>query len=191
MADTMVVTGRGQNKIGRSFSADGTNWLPRVMAGVKIVRLEFKESGHVLDMPLDDLSPEIVRMAAAFGLNTTVGNMAGGAADETEAIDSCEDRWQDLLNGHWATERTGGPRGGDLLAAFERVYKAAGAEMPQAMKDDLLKSLAEKTRKPKDLLKDPRVHAAYEAIKAERAAERRSKILAAAEAAKDQALPTL
>lgn len=177
MADTMDVSTtpgkRGANKILRAFSPDGTNWHPRVMEGVE--HLKFVIDGEVIQASLADFPAHIVKMAAAFGLNTTIGNEAGGAEDEDEAIMAMTDRLNALLAGTWATARQAGPRFGDILEAYSRVYRAAGANFTPELRDTVSAKLASGEIKVKDAAKDPRMAAALTAIKMERMQARLAK----------------
>lgn len=170
MADTMDTTAaagkRGANKILRAFSPNGSDWHPRVMEGVS--HLKFVVDGEIIQAALADFPPHIVQMAAAFGLNTTIGNEAGGAEDEDEAIMAMTDRLNALLGGTWAVARQAGPRFGDILEAYSRVYKAAGATFSDELKATVSAKLASGEIKVKDASKDPRMAAALTAIKMER-----------------------
>lgn len=180
MADTTVVPGAKIRTIGRSFSEDGTEWFPRVMPNVTMLRFQ-TAGGHTLDVNLADLPEHIIRQAAAFGLNTTIGNAAGGVEDEADIIDALEDRIASLTAGNWAAERQSGPRGSDIVDAVARVYKDAGKDYPEAARNDLMQKLYSKELKPQAVLnKDPRIAAAYAAIKAERQAARLAKLKDAA-----------
>lgn len=191
MADTMDTTSsgkRGANRIARAFSPDGQNWHPRVMEGV--AHLRFIVEGETIQAALADFPAHIIQMAAAFGLNTTIGNEAGGAEDDDEAIMAMKDRLDSLLSGTWAVQRQAGPRFGDVLEAYARVYKAAGAVLTDEMKQTISAKLAAGELKVKDVSKDPRMAAALAAIKLERQQARLTKLQAAIGSA-PTGLPTI
>lgn len=190
MADATVAASKKPRTIAREFSAGDGAWHPRVMAEVTAIRFTTK-SGHEVLAELGSFPEHIIRMAAAFGLNTTIGNNAGGLDDEAEILEALEGRLADLQAGNWAAERQGGPRGSDIVEAVARVYRDAGAEYPESARQELSRKLYAEEIKPAAVLNsDPRIRAAFEAIKAERHAARMAKLNAAASAAKGNSLPT-
>lgn len=186
MAD-VAEKGTRVTKCERVFvDADGKE-AARSHPTVVAVRLRFTETGDVLDMPLADLNPGIINAAAAFGLNTSVGNTFGAISDPGEAFEAAETRWNSLREGHWSAERQSGPRTSDILEAVARYRKENGSDVSDAWREGFKAKLADGQLDTKKLLEQPVLKAHYLAIKRERAEERATKAAAAVGASKPSA----
>ena len=124
-------------------------------------------NGEVLEVSLDDLSPEIVTQLAQLGLNSKVGDSYAGVKDAGEAHGKASTVWTNLVDGKFTAGRTstgGGAAKSTMLA--EAVQRATGRseaeviEMIDSLDDDQKKALQQN-----DAVKH---HTAV--IKAERAA---------------------
>lgn len=159
---------------------------------IHTARLQFKENGQVIDIDLDKLfdeHPNWARAAAAFGALTAAANAATSAKSETDGppdledmITAAEDRVAEFEQGLWS-ESAAGPRTSDFVTAYVDSRQAAGINVPDHIVDALREKLASKALTPKKMLEDPKVRAAYAAIKARRAAERAAKAQEKAEGA--------
>lgn len=159
------------------ISADGTK-TPRVGLESVGAELHFVGSDEVFTFNYDDLSPEIKRAAALFGIMTSVTNTVGRSdMGLDEMVEAVADRLASIVEeGKWSEGRTSGPRTSDLIEAAKRWYaekrKTWTAEVEAAMQARLAdEESGEEYRKT--LQKHVAVH--FAAIKAERAAERAAK----------------
>lgn len=125
-----------REKANRLFRGADGSLEPRVMQDVTAVVFKFPHTGEELVMDLDALQPGILKAAAAFGINTSVGNVLGSVKDKHQFHDACTARWETLTGGAWSEGRESGPRIGHLMEAIRRVKKARdGAEPDQAWLD--------------------------------------------------------
>ena len=187
---TDVRVGRKATKCERGFVDNEGNVHARAFPEVKAVRLFFVESETELLMHLDELPEGILRAAAAFGLNTSVGNTFGALADPDEALEVAESRWETLKAGHWSAERATGPRTSDLLEACVRYYQAQGREVSEQDKEKLTAKLADPAA-VKELSANPHIAVHVAAIRKERAEERARKASEKAGAAEVKPLDLL
>jgi hypothetical protein len=156
--------------------------------GVSVVH-EWKDGGYKLQMNLSDLSPEVIKCAALFGISQVVGNAYGGETDTQEAQEKAESRWNTLTDGRWATERESGPRTGDLVEAYAKAFADAGKPVTDEWKKSIAERLESGELDAKESQKNPRIKAAMDAIKLKRAQERAAK--SAAAAAESSELPSI
>ena len=144
--------------------------------GMKII-FDFVESDHELVMDLGDLSDAVVRQAALFGVNTSVGNAYGGAPD-AEKEDAAETRWATLCEGRWSAERSITPRTKDVtMAIVEALVKGgkyADTEEDRQIAYDVTKEKvdADENDYVKNAQKNPSVSAELDAIRLRRLQEK-------------------
>ena len=159
---------------------------------IRKARLHFKENGHLMDLDLEAIGgehPNWLYAAAAFGALTAAANAAtsaksetGGKPDLEDMISAAEDRFAMFRDGQWSAEAAG-PRTNDFVLAYVESRRAAGVNVTESTIDALRERLANETLTPKKMMEDPKVRAAYAAIKATRAAERAAQAQAKAEGA--------
>lgn len=191
MADTSMDNARAVRnsaKCIRKFISRSGEATSRATLDVQKVVFEF-ESGEPLVMDLNKLKgfetlPDgVVRAAAAFGVNTSVGNTFGAIKDNpVEARIAADDRWSTLADdGEWAAEREGGMRIGDLVEAVRRAKAAAGMVFDEAA---FRKAVEGGTIDRNGVAKNAAVAAELEAIRLEKIqtklAEAKAKAAAAA-----------
>jgi hypothetical protein len=183
MTDATVTADKPSTKprrVERYFlTADGKR-SERASADAVTVVHEWKSNGYKLEMNLADLSPDVIKMAALFGISQVVGNAYGGETDDEAAADKAESRWETLAGGRWATERETGERVGDIVEAFAKAFTDAGKTVTDEWKAQITQQLADGVLDRKEALKNPRIRAAFDAIKLRRAQERAAKSAAAA-----------
>ena len=156
------------------------------------VRIKFTDTDLVLDMMLDDLSEDIIRRNALFGIKVGVGNAFGGKSGE-EAYDLGETRFETFKAGNWAEGRQIGPRDSDVILAFI----AAKAAMDQELDiEDVRPRFAadyegEDKLDAKEVAKYPQVKEHIDRIRLERQQARADKSKEAAKSADDSALAEL
>lgn len=102
--------------------------------GVAGVRHYFEGTDHVLDMPLEELTEDIILRNAAWGISTGVGNAYGGKSGD-DAFEAGEARFETFKSGNWAAGRQVGPRDSDVLTALCEAR-------PDLDKEDTRKRLA-------------------------------------------------
>lgn len=175
VADAEVEGNEKARKVNRYFLDAAGKQYARAVPEAETVVHEWRDSGHKLVMPLKDLEDGILRCAALFGISQVVGNAYGGEKDEADAIDKGTDRWETLAGGNWATERASGPKFGDIIAAYAKVYADAG----KAKSETEIAAFAEKLNSgvldPKDAASQPKIKAAMDAIKIKRMQDRMAK----------------
>lgn len=134
------------------------------------------------DSPLtfkyDDLSPEVARAAALFGIMTSVTNTVGRAdMSLADMYEAAEARLAAIVDeGRWSAERESGPRTNDLIEAARRWYAERNKPFTDEMAAAMQAKLADEKSGPDyrtQLQRNVAVH--FAAIKAERAAERAAK----------------
>jgi hypothetical protein len=139
--------------------------------------------GQPITGKLSDLKPEVVQQAALHGLLQKIGDAAAGHGDNPDAaFEACMAVFERLQLGDWKkpTEKGEGARPTMVFEAIIRAYKKKGKDVTlEAVTAAFSGDDGEEKRK--SILKDPRVKAEYEALKAESAAKRAAAALAAAE----------
>lgn len=158
---------------------------PRARLDSVAARVSFIGKNEVLEWRYEDLSPEVRRAAALFGIMVSVTNAVGNKnLTMDEKIEAAEDRLAVITGGNWSAERgEGGPRNGDFFLAADRWYTEAGKTFTEEMKTSMAAKLNDEetgTDYRKKLQSDRRFAAHLAAIKSERAAERAAKAAAAA-----------
>ena len=151
----------------------------RPQPDVVAVSKKFK-SGHEEIIHLKDLTDEIFRQCAAFGLQQVGQNAYGAAKGDDERLEKLQDRWDTLREGNWASERQDGPRVGDLIEAVKQVVTESGKTVTDEWIADLKAKLEAKEITAADLKENPQINAKLDAIRAKRAQERAEKSAAAA-----------
>ena len=153
--------------------------------------LETVNGGHRVEAHLAKLFPEgklpdpcMGLAAAAFGMNTVLGNeIAGKEKDDPAALAGMiQDRWETIVEGEWSEGR-GGPRSKDILDAWKRDAEDRGKTVTEAAIEKMRQRLLTGEVNSKDLLNVPSINAWHEKIKTDRQNERFNAALAAAKAA--------
>ena len=183
MADTSmdnVAVSKRAAKCSRTFRDSKGEQTSRASADTRAVIFTFAGTNKILEMALDDLPEAILRAAAAFGINTSVGNTFGGTPDADEAFELAESRWERLKEGEWSAERgESGPRTGDLVAAAKAAKTKAGATFNEA---DFLEKLRSGALTREKVTSIPAIKAELDAIRLQRMQERAAKSAEAAKA---------
>jgi hypothetical protein len=147
--------------------------------------------GQPITGKLEDLKPEVVKQAALHGLLQKIGDAAAGHGDSPDAaFEACMAVFERLQLGDWKkpAEKGEGARPTMVFEAIRRAYEKGGKNVELAAIQAAF-SGDDGEEKRKAILKDPRVKAEYEALRAEAAQKRAADALAAAQAAGD--LPAL
>lgn len=184
MADTSMdgaTVSKRSAKCSRTFKDNAGNITSRASGEVSAVIFTFPGlDNRTLVMQLNDLPESIIRAAAAFGINTSVGNTFGGTPDPEEAFELAEARWERLKEGEWSAERgESGPRTGDLVEAVRAAKTKAGATFDEAA---FVAKLQSGELKREAVTAIPAVKAEIDAIKLKRLQERAAKSAEAAKA---------
>ena len=159
---------------------------------IHTARLHFKENGYLMDLNLRAIGeehPNWLYAAAAFGALTAAANAATSAKSETDTkpdledmISAAEDRFAMFRDGQWSAEAAG-PRTNDFVLAYIESRRAAGINVTESTIEALRERLANESLTPKKMMEDVKVRAAYQAIKARKAAERAAQAQEKAEGA--------
>lgn len=176
MADTHGSDVRGKHtaKCDRLFlSGDGVEHS-RSFPEVHAVKFRFHNAApgeEEIVVTLDELSPGVLRAAAAAGLNTSIGNTFGATQDPGEAFDAASSRLETLMRGVWSSERHSGPRLNDLIEALARKIESEGTRVDDAGREKLRLVLSDENAR-KAYESNPLIQVHLTAVKAEHAAER-------------------
>lgn len=132
--------------------------------------------GDPLICKFAELSPEVARAAALYGIMTSVTNTIGAKGlTVDDMIEIASSRLETILGGSWSAERQVGARTSDFVEALQRVFTAAGKPLSEESLNAVKAKLASETDGPayrEKLNSDPKVVAAVAAIRSERAAAR-------------------
>lgn len=167
---------------------------PRANLNSVAGRITFVESGETLDFSYDDLTPEVSRAAALFGIMTSVTNTVGRAdMSAAEIYEAAENRLKTIVeDGLWTSDRQSGPASNIILEAIARRNGKKGlpfTDEDRARYHARLSDEKEGNEFKAKILAQPSVRVEYEAIKAERQAERLKRLQAKAAAAESDAEP--
>lgn len=139
---------------------------------VRISFLDGKEIVEALECAADELSPEVLRAAALYGVMTSVTNTVGAKnLSVADMVDNATARLEVIKGGNWSADSKVGTRSSDYLDAMKRVFPNMSEEQAEVVR----KSLADEEKGPafrEKLNSDANVAAALAAIKSERAAAR-------------------
>ena len=180
MSTDVTATRTRAEKTKRFFLDESGEASPRAGLTSTAGRIVFVETGDTLEFAYEELTPEIRRAAALFGIMTSVTNTVG-RADMTvdEMVDAATARLEAIVqDGRWSAERQSGPRTGDLVEAAARWYAERNKEFSAETRAAISQKLADENEGDayrKKLLANESFAAHFAAIKAERAAERASK----------------
>lgn len=141
--------------------------------------------GQTIAASIGDLKPDVVKQAALHGLLQKIGDAAAGHGDNPEqAFEACMAVYERLQLGDWKkpTEKGEGAR---PTMVFEAILRAMEKKGTPTTLDKVQAAFSgdDGEEKRKSILKDPRVKAEYEALRAEAAAKRAAAALAAADKA--------
>lgn len=190
MADTMNAEnarpGKKAARCDRIFADHEGNEHSRAFPEVTAVKLRFHATPvsplRELVMNLDDLPPGVLRAAAAFGVNTSVGNTFGAIPDPSEAYEAACDRWETLVKGEWSADRQTGPRTSDLVEALCRYSVQQGHTVDEAFRTRLKQKCGDEAQR-KAWESNPQIQVHLMALRKERAEENARKALELASAA--------
>lgn len=139
----------------------------------------------------EELSDEMKRVAGLFGLNTKIGNAAGGPGTPEMAAAVAEA----IKSGAWSSERGvgAGINKNDYADAVERAKSAAGHDFDRDAFVTRLDDMEQQELKEftASLRKIPQVEAALATIQAERKAERAAALADSSQNASADALGSL
>ena len=127
------------------------------------------------------LPANVLAAAARHGISQKLGDTYAQHKNPEDAYDAFMAVLERLQAGEWMKEReSAGPRTSMVLEAVVAVMEKAGASIDDAKRKELAELLQDKDAR-ETAMAQPKVKAAYEAIKAQRAAERAEKAAAAAD----------
>lgn len=126
--------------------------------------------GEKLSMKLTELPPGMSNVLAFFGLNKKLSDSMAkeGGISVDDAIETCEEVWDSLKRGVWREPTERGPNIGLII---EAIFRAKNEKPSDAREKDLSTKLAAAEYR-NGAMNNPAIKAAYETIKAERAAAR-------------------
>jgi hypothetical protein len=180
LAGGETVSGRTRAEKTKRFFLDASGETsPRARLDSVAGRVTFVASGEILDFNWDDLTPEVQRAAGLFGIMTSVTNTVGraGMTDE-DMFTAASDRLGTILDGEWSAERQSGPRTSDLIEAAGRAFAERGMTFSDEKAAEIREKLADEKTGAEyraQMLSKTAIKAHFEAIKAERAAQRAAK----------------
>lgn len=183
MADAKT---RGE-KLNRLYENRDGEVVNKITQNVKKVIIEVIGTGERVIFDLTDISPDgqlpnecMLMAAAAFGMNTVLGNQVAGATDPTEMAKRIQDRAEAIIEGEWATGREGGPKLSLVVEAWKASLAARGHQVSDDQLAAMRKSIVDGEYSTKDLLADEHINAEFRSIEARVAVERAEKAKAAA-----------
>lgn len=161
----------------------------RLSESVEAVIIETIHGGHRVEAELSLLFPTMPEpcmglAAAAFGLNTVLGNEIAGKdkSDPAALAQLMQERFEAITEGEWSEGRQG-PRIKDVLNAWASDAKERGKPVTDASIEKMRQRLLSGEVSTKDLLNQSTVNAWYQKLKAEAAVAKFNAAKAAAEGA--------
>jgi hypothetical protein len=153
-------------------------------------KLEFRfANGETVAVDPNEFD-DSVRTAAMFhGLSQKLGDAYAGTKDAEDAHDKFMAMLEQIQSGNWLAEReSAGPRISLIVQAIVAAKAAQGVEVSE--KDVAETYQAMPKERQKTVLKDARINAEYQRIRAEQAAARAAKAAQAADSAEtDDPMP--
>ena len=132
-------------------------------------------TGERVQLDLSDIFPEgmpdpcVGLCAAAFGVNTAVGNTVGNTRDTTEMVRRLRDRASAISEGEWASGREGGPRMRFVLEAWKQTLEGSGHSVSDEQFEAMRQEVVKGNLTTKEILANDHVRAQYDANEVERA----------------------
>jgi len=161
------------NRIYLNRDGEETSKLTPEVAGVVWEVIETKER---VQLDLSELfadkilpAPSLGMCAAAFGINTAVGNTVGNTRDPREMVKRLSDRVESILDGEWSSGREGGPNLKYVLEAWASSLRDRGHSVTDELLASMRKAILDGTTTTKDVLANNDVASKYAALEAERA----------------------
>lgn len=133
-----------------------------------------------VELELGALSDAMKTCAMAFGINTSVGNVAGPIEDPAKMAAALRDRVETIMEGEWRSGREGGPRVKGVIEAWATYFAAKGTEVSDAQREALKAKIVAGEVTVDGLLGIPGIKAAYDKAIADEAAKRAAESAAAA-----------
>jgi hypothetical protein len=167
-----------RDKLDRSYINRDGEPTKKITPNVAKVVIRIKATGESVTISLGDLAPgktlpepSMLLCAAAFGINTVIGNQVAGATDPAEMIGRMTERADAIVEGEWSSGREG-PRISHTLDA----WKASLARRNIAVTDDDLAAMKEEitsgSATTTALLANDDIRAEYDAAAAQRMMEK-------------------
>ncbi len=147
-----------------------TDATKELSGDVEFVIIETINGGHRVECDLKALFPEgafpppcMGRAAAAFGLNTVVGNaVAGKDKDDPEEVHRMmQARWDSIAGGEWSEGRQG-PLTADVIAAWAADAINRGKQVTDASREAVKAKLKSGEWSVKGLLDIPGIQVEYQ-----------------------------
>lgn len=163
------------DKMNRLYITRSGEETAKLTPDVASVVWEVVGSGERVQLDLGDLFPEgmpapcVGLCAAAFGVNTAVGNTVGNTRDTTEMVRRLRDRASAISEGEWASGREGGPRMRFVLEAWRQSLEARGHSVSDEQVELMRREVVGGNLSTKEILADDHVRAQYDANEVERA----------------------
>lgn len=172
MAETKQPRDEKMNRL--YITRDGEE-TAKLTPDVASVIWEVIATGERVQLDLSDLFPQgmpepcVGLCAAAFGVNTAVGNTVGNTRDTTEMVRRLRDRASAISEGEWASGREGGPRMRFVLEAWRQSLEARGHKLSDEQVEAMRQEVVKGNLSTKEILADDHVRAQYDANEVERA----------------------
>lgn len=144
-------------------------------------RIEFRFSnGETVPVDPDKFSEDLRRAAMFHGFSQKLGDSYASTKDVEEAYEKFMAMLEQVEAGNWLAEReSAGPRISLVVKAIVAAKAKMGVEADEATVAATYKEMSKERQKT--VLKDDRINAEYQRLRAEQAAERAAKAAAAAE----------
>jgi len=165
----------------RYISADDVEGKQSYFAGASALEFRFA-NGETETVKPNDLDDSIKLAAMFHGLSQKLGDAYASSKDADEAYDKFMSLKERIEIGEWLAERqSAGPRISQVIRALVAAKAASGVTITE--EDMAAKYHALDEDQKKAIVKDPRVDAQLQKIKAEAAAARAAKAAEAAQGA--------
>jgi hypothetical protein len=175
------------NRLYKTRDGEVTQKLDENVTGVL---WETIKGGLRVEIDLEPLFPNglpepcVGLAAAAFGLNTSVGNVVGPMSDPVEMAKAMQARVDVIMDGEWRGGRETGPRTKYVLEAWAEYFSGQGYTVTEAATEKMRAKIVGGETSTKELLDDPAIRAIYDRKEAERAIAASKASAAKAEGAK-------
>lgn len=190
--DAGTATSKRAEKTIRVFSNSAGEKSSRAKLDSVRFDVTFVENGATVGLAFDELTPEVQRAAALYGIMTSVTNTVGAKGlSVAEMVDNAEARLEVIRGGLWSSESKVGARTSDYVEALIRVFTAKGRAPNEEQVASWKTRLASDEAYRAAVEADVKVQAAVAAIRSERAQARLAEAAEKAKGAEDTNLDAL